>query len=118
MTANRNWKFLKMRQRFKLFAVAGKSLAAALALSVVFGLTASAQVTIDVSKITCNQFALYKVSDPETIAVWLHGYYSGKQGNTVIEPEKLKANVKKLRDYCLENPDTNLLEAVDTLLNQ
>ncbi|BAQ17305.1 HdeA/HdeB family chaperone [Methyloceanibacter caenitepidi] len=89
-----------------------------MALSVPFGATASAQVTIDVSKITCNQFALYKVSDPDTIAVWLHGYYSGKRGNTVVEVEKLKANAKKLRDYCLENPDTNLLTAVESLMNQ
>ncbi len=107
-----------MRERLNSCAAAGKSFALVLALSVSSGATASAQVTIDVSKITCNQFALYKVSDPETIAVWIHGYYSGKQGNTVVEVEKLKANVKKLRDYCLENPDTNLLEAVDTLLKQ
>jgi hypothetical protein len=100
------------------FAVAAKPLAFALALSIPFGATASAQVTIDVGKITCNQFALYKVSDPDTIAVWLHGFYSGKRGNTVVEVEKLKANAKKLRDYCLENFDTNLLDAVDSLMNQ
>ena len=107
-----------MHERLMSFAVAGKSLAFALALSLPFGTTASAQVTIDVGKITCNQFALYKISDPDTIAVWLHGYYSGKRGNTVVEVEKLKANAKKLRDYCLENPDTNLLEAVESLMTQ
>ena len=107
-----------MHEHLKSLAIAGKSLVLALALSLPLGATASAQVTIDVGKITCNQFALYKVSDPDTIAVWLHGYYSGKQGNTVVEVEKLKANVKKLRDYCLQNPDANLLDAVDTLSNQ
>lgn len=107
-----------MHERLRSLGVAGKCLAFAMALSVPFGATASAQVTIDVSKITCNQFALYKVSDPDTIAVWLHGYYSGKRGNTVVEVEKLKANAKKLRDYCLENPDTNLLTAVESLMNQ
>lgn len=107
-----------MHERLMSFAVAAKSLAVALALFIPFGATASAQVTIDVGKITCNQFALYKVSDPDTIAVWLHGFYSGKRGNTVVDVEKLKANAKKLRDYCLENPDTNLLDAVDALMNQ
>ena len=107
-----------MHERLMSFAVAGKGLAFALALSLPFGATASAQVIIDVGKITCNQFALYKVSDPDTIAVWLHGYYSGKRGNTVVEVEKLKANAKKLRDYCLENPDANLLDAVESLLTQ
>lgn len=107
-----------MHERLMSFAGAGKGLAFALALSLPFGATASAQVTIDVGKITCNQFALYKVSDPDTIAVWLHGYYSGKRGNTVVEVEKLKANAKKLRDYCLENPDANLLDAVESLMTQ
>ena len=107
-----------MHERLMSFAVAGKGLAFALALSLPFGATASAQVTIDVGKITCNQFALYKVSDPDTIAVWLHGYYSGKRGNTVVEVEKLKANAKNLRDYCLENPDANLLDAVESLMTQ
>ena len=107
-----------MYERLKWFAGTGKSVAFALALSVACGAPVSAQVTIDVSKITCDQFALYKISDPDTIAVWLHGYYSGKRGNTVVEVEKLKANTKKLRDYCLENPDTNLLDAVDSLMTQ
>jgi len=105
-----------MYQRLTSFAVGARSFALSLMLAATLGTGASAQVTIDVGKITCNQFALYKVSDPDTIAVWLHGYYSGKRGNTVVEVEKLKGNVKKLRDYCLQNPDTNLLGAVETLM--
>lgn len=77
-----------------------------------------AQVTIDVSKVSCEQFALYKVASPETLAIWVHGYYSGKQGNTVVDVETLKANMKKLRDYCVQNPDTPLLDAVETLVRQ
>ena len=43
---------------------------------------AQAQVTVEVSKITCEEFASYKIIDPEKIAIWLSGYYHGKQGNT------------------------------------
>jgi hypothetical protein len=39
---------------------------------------AGAQVTIDVAKITCDQFTLYKVTDPQNIAMWLSGYYHGR----------------------------------------
>jgi len=72
-----------------------------------------AQVTIDVAKITCDQFVLYKVASPDTIAVWLHGFYSGKRGDTVVEAETLKASAKKLRDYCLANGDKPVMEAVE-----
>lgn len=90
-----------------------------LGLSVLLAVSGSAvlqaQVIIDVAKITCDQFVLFKVADPNTIAVWVHGYYSGKQGQTVVEVETLKANVKKVRAYCLKNPDVTLLDAVEEL---
>ena len=75
-----------------------------------------AQVTIDVAKVSCSQFALYKVASPDTLAIWLHGYYSGKRGTTVVDVESLKANMKKLRDYCVQNPDVTLVEAVEEVL--
>ena len=37
------------------------------------------QVTVDVSKVTCDQFAQGKVGLPRTTAVWLNGYYHGKK---------------------------------------
>lgn len=90
-----------------------KTLAFTLALAVSGSAALKAQVTIDVAKITCDQFVLFKVASPDTIAVGLHGYYSGKQDNTVVEVETLKANVKKVRDYCLQNPDVTLMQAVE-----
>ena len=105
-----------MSEHGKRNGIAGKCLALSVALAVAVSTAASAQVAIDVAKISCDQFALHKVSDPDTIAVWLHGYYSGKRGNTVVEVEALKANAKKLRDYCLQNPDAKLMQAVEDLM--
>jgi len=87
-----------------------------LVLLVSAGTGLKAQVTVDVAKVTCNQFALYKVASPDTLAIWLHGYYSGKRGNTVVDVEKLKANIRVLRNYCVQNPDINLVEAVEATL--
>jgi acid stress chaperone HdeB len=50
---------------------------------------AQAQVMLDISKVTCDQFAGYKITDPQNIAVWLSGYYNGKRGNTVIDTQAL-----------------------------
>ena len=36
---------------------------------------AQAQVTVDVSKITCEQFMGYVITDPNNIALWLSGYH-------------------------------------------
>ena len=38
-----------------------------------------AQVTIDVTKITCEKFRNYKMKTSDNIAIWLSGYYHGTQ---------------------------------------
>lgn len=75
---------------------------------------AHAQVTIDVSKITCEQFFVLK-TDPDTIAIWLSGYYHGKHGDTVVETEKFKENVKMLRVACriAENVKLPIMQIID-----
>ena len=42
-----------------------------------------AQVTIDVTKITCEKFRNYKMKTSDNIAIWLSGYYLGTQNETV-----------------------------------
>ena len=57
-----------------------------------FALTASniapAQVMLDLSKVTCDQFIKYKVADPKLIAVWLNGYFQGKRADTNVDTQK------------------------------
>jgi acid stress chaperone HdeB len=79
---------------------------------------AQAQVTVEVSKITCEEFASYKVMDPEKIAIWLSGYYNGKQSNTSVDRVQLNENTKKLEEYCLQNPDTLVMQAFEKLAGE
>jgi len=37
------------------------------------------QTTVDVAKMTCEQLVLLQVADPDHLAMWLSGYYNGKQ---------------------------------------
>jgi acid stress chaperone HdeB len=77
---------------------------------------ARAQVVIDVSKITCDQFATYKIENPQYIAVWLDGYYHGTRGDMKVDVQTLSADAKKVEYYCLSKPDLPLVEAVKTVL--
>jgi len=76
---------------------------------------ARAQVTLDVTKITCEQYNSYKVTNPQNIAIWLSGYYHGKRGDTTLDSQGLVAYAKKLRDYCFRNRQTLVMQAVETL---
>jgi acid stress chaperone HdeB len=69
---------------------------------------AHAQVTIDVSKITCDQYLGFSVADPKDINIWLNGYYHGKQGSTVFEPQRVKEIAEKLKAECLLKANSKL----------
>jgi len=94
------------------------TIALGLASALTVNAPAIAQVTLDVAKITCWQFATYKITNPQLIAVWVSGYHHGKQGNTIIDPSTLVANASKMQDYCTKNPDVPLMQAVETVLGE
>lgn len=76
---------------------------------------AAAQVTLDMSKVTCEQWAGYKITNPQNIALWLSGYQNGRRGNTVLDTQELNANVQKLRDFCIVNSQVLVMQAADKL---
>ncbi len=69
---------------------------------------ARAQVTVDISKITCEQYLGFSVADPRDIAIWLSGYYHGKQGTMLFEPQMLKQNAEKLKTACFKRDNAKL----------
>jgi acid stress chaperone HdeB len=80
--------------------------------------TAQAQTTIDVAKITCEQFVTAKVASAENIAIWLSGYYHGKRNSTIIDVEQLKEQPRKVETHCLyKDKGGTLMEAVEKLLS-
>jgi len=78
--------------------------------------SAGAQVTIDVAKITCDQFTLYKVTDPQNIAIWLSGYYHGQRRETTVDTQELATYQRKVQDYCILNPQVTVMQAVESML--
>jgi acid stress chaperone HdeB len=76
-----------------------------------------AQVTVDVSKITCEQVLMEKLAWTEReVELWLSGYYHGKRNDTIVEPEAVKKNEEKLNRYCYEHRDTTVMDAVKNVL--
>jgi acid stress chaperone HdeB len=75
-----------------------------------------AQVTVDVSKITCKQFLAFSIADPRDISIWLSGYYHGKQSNTMLHTQELKENYDKVKNLCYSNYDTPVMQVIEKLL--
>ncbi len=79
---------------------------------------AQAQVTIDVSKITCEQLLQSKVAAPRIIAIWLSGFYNGKRNNTVLDTQAMDSKASKVMNYCGSNLSMAVMQAVETTLGK
>jgi acid stress chaperone HdeB len=77
---------------------------------------AHAQVTLDVAKVTCDQWAGYKITNPQNIALWISGYFNGARGNTVLDTQRLTADTRKVRDFCITNPQVPIMQAVEKVI--
>jgi len=62
--------------------------------------SAQAQMTVDVTKINCDQFVHHKISEPRLISAWLSGYYNAKRNNRVIDLQTFEENMSKVTNYC------------------
>src|SRR5215472_15843033 len=79
--------------------------------------TMQAQETLDLAKITCEQFMMEKLAyTSRDIVLWLSGYYNGKRNNTIIEPQTIKTNEEKVKSYCYKHGDTTVMDAIKNVL--
>jgi len=75
---------------------------------------ALAQVTIDVGKITCDQYVLDK-ADARTVAVWLNGFYAGRLNKTVVDTQQLERDAARVTQYCMSHRDMVVMQAFEAM---
>ena len=82
--------------------------------------SAQAQIVMDVSKITCDQYVHSKISTPNYIAAWLSGYYNAKSNNNLLDTQALQDNVSKLQNFCYDekNFKVPVMKAVEELFGK
>jgi len=92
--------------------VSGVAIAAGLATG------AHAQVSVDVAKITCEQFAFSKIAPVRSIALWLSCYYSGKRNSSIIDLQAFEENAAKVERFCKQQTNLKLplMQAVEQVL--
>jgi acid stress chaperone HdeB len=85
----------------------------AVGLAAMTAVPAGAQVTIDVSKITCEHWLTHKVADLDHIAIWLSGYVNGKRSNTTIDVQASRDAVSRVKDLCIKSLKTPLMQVLE-----
>ena len=98
--------------------MAAKLAIAGLIVTTFLATSARAQVTIDASKITCEQFVFSKIAPVRSIALWLSGYYRGKRDNPTIDLQAFEANADKVESFCKQQKNFKLpvMQAIEQVL--
>jgi acid stress chaperone HdeB len=76
---------------------------------------ARAQMILDVSKVTCEQFLTASPNALE-VGIWLSGYYNGLKKNTQLDLNQFKKNADAVVAECRADPKTTVMQAVEKLL--
>jgi len=72
---------------------------------------ASQKGMVDIGKLTCKQLMGGDDSDREVGMAFYHGFLSGKNNNQVVNLEEMSAKTDKVKDYCLSNPTSAVMDA-------
>jgi len=92
-------------------------LGAGLIASMLWAPFAHGQVTVDFTKLTCDQY-LYSRMNSQNLSIWLSGYYHGKRGDPVMDVQAWKDSGEKMRRFCLQNSNAKVpvMDAVERVL--
>lgn len=67
--------------------------------------------TVDLNKMTCKELMQGNDNDREIGIAFYHGFLAGKKDNTLINLHKTSAHSELVRDYCLSNPTSTVMDA-------
>ena len=77
------------------------------------GLYAQAQVTVDVTKITCDQYVHHNTfATPDQIAAWMSGYFRASTGQTVFDFQRFANNKRAVGNFCKKNGTATVMSAI------
>ena len=68
---------------------------------------------IDLQTMTCRETLKSQGEDRANILIFMHGYMSGQQEETAINPPVLSDATDRILDTCIDNPERTLLSVFE-----
>jgi acid stress chaperone HdeB len=73
---------------------------------------ATAQIKLDMNKITCGDWLGYGPSDRDFVRFFMSGYYNAAANNDVLDYNRLQRNSAKVLAYCKKRKSDTLPTAI------
>jgi acid stress chaperone HdeB len=73
---------------------------------------ASAQIRLDMNRITCKNWLSYSSGDQEFVRDWMSGYYNAAANSNVLDYDRLQRNSAAVKKYCKGHMSATLPTAI------
>lgn len=87
-----------------------KELACCLAVSAALLPSVShAQVTVDMSRVTCAEYLAMPPGQAATFSAWMSGWFNQKNGYVFVDINAYERNVANVKSWCALNPAATVM---------
>jgi hypothetical protein len=73
---------------------------------------------VDLEELTCREVLLIDGNEREQLFLFMHGYMSGKNGETTVNIEQENDTSQQVKNTCIDNPDQSLLSTFEQLSSE
>jgi HdeA/HdeB family len=80
--------------------------------------SSQAQVTLDMSRITCADYVAMSASQARTFSAWMSGWFNHKFGYTTMGLDDFARNVASVRQWCTTSPQATVMGALERSVPQ
>ena len=77
----------------------------------------TAQIKLDMNKITCGNWLGYGPADRDFVRFFMSGYYNAAANNNVLDYDRLQKNSEKVMAYCKKRKSDTLPTAIKKSAN-
>lgn len=100
---------MKSGNAFLKSAIVGLSLCA----GALYAPVAHAQVTYDVTKVTCEDYLAMPPEVSHGFAAWMSGWFNQKHNNSVVNFDGFEQNVESVKKWCGTNPKESVFNGLE-----
>jgi acid stress chaperone HdeB len=81
-----------------------------------FGAEAALAQGVDLSTMKCKDFIELPRDTVNAVTLWLDGYFTDEEDPAVVDLDKMKVKAEKLGAYCVQNPNSGLMSAAESVM--
>lgn len=100
---------MKSGKDYLKHAIVGLSVCA----GALYASAAHAQVTLDMTKVTCEDYLAMPPDVSHSFSAWMSGWFNQKRNNAVINLDGFAQNVENVKKWCATNPKESVFNGLE-----